>query len=104
LLKTIARKWLPSDVVDRRKVGLTLPVADWLQDDTGLGRYVDYLTEPDCRLASYAEPGALSGMVASFRAKPASVNAALLTHLVNVELWLRTLEEDLPQPIARQRK
>ncbi len=104
LLKTIARKWLPTDVVDRRKVGLTLPIADWLQDDAGLGRYVSYLAEPDCRLASYAEPGALSGLVNSFRAEPNSVNAALLTHLVNVELWLRTLEEDLPRPIARQRK
>ena len=104
LLKSIARKWLPGEVVDRRKVGLTLPIADWLGDDAGLGRYLAFLTDTDCRLAAYGEPGALARMVEAFRIEPVSVNAALLTHLVNVELWLRTLDEDLPRPVARQRK
>jgi len=103
LLKAIARKWLPRDVVDRRKVGLTLPIADWLRDEDGLGRYVSFLAEPGCRLAAYAAPQALPRLVETFRAEPASVDAALLTHLVNVELWLRTLDEDLPRPVAAER-
>ena len=104
LLKALARKWLPSEVVDRRKIGLTLPITDWLADDEGLGRYLELLAEPGARLAAYAEPSALARLVETFRTAPTPQNAGLLTHLVNVELWLRTLGEDLPRSIAAERQ
>ena len=94
LLKKIARKWLPKEVVDRRKVGLTLPLEAWLRDEKGLGGYLEYLTAADCRLDSWAEPGVLKRAVDDFRRAPDTPGLPPLAHLVNLELWLRSLENN----------
>ena len=91
LLKRIARKFLPGELVDRRKVGLVVPLMDWLADERGLGRYLGLLTEPNARLAAYAQKGRLNAAVEAFRAgKRAGLPP--LDHLVNLELWLRDLD------------
>lgn len=46
LLKMIASKYLPSDVVFRKKCGFGLPISDWLRDGDGLGRYIQFFTNP----------------------------------------------------------
>ena len=86
----IAGQYLPASIVQRRKVGLLLPYDQWLRDPEALGRYLDNLTDSDCQLAAYAEPGALRRTVEHFRSND---NAPLpsLWRLVNVELWLRSL-------------
>lgn len=91
LLKRIAEKFLPRELIYRRKVGLVVPLMDWLADERGLGRYLGLLTEPNARLAAYAEKGRLCAAVEAFRA---GKRAALppLDHLVNLELWLRGLD------------
>jgi len=90
LLKRIAGQYLPTSIIQRRKVGLLLPYDQWLRDPNALGRYLDNLTDSDCQLATYAEPGALRRTVERFRSND---NAPLpsLWRLVNVELWLRSL-------------
>ena len=95
LLKAIARRWLPAAVTDRRKIGLTLPLVAWLKDDKGFGRYLDLLTAPDCRLATYGELGVLRRWVEDFRKGPPQPGHWPLAHLVNLELWLRSLEVPL---------
>lgn len=92
LLKAVAEKWLPREVIYRRKVGLGLPLKDWLLDSEGLGRYLDFLTEPGCRLASFGEAFALRSAVEEFRRDPKQQYVPLLSHLINVEVWLRSLE------------
>ncbi len=94
LLKAIARRHLPREVVDRRKVGLTLPLEAWLRDTGGLGRYLELLTEPSSRLATYARHGALVELVDEFRKgrRGSSGDNPPLAHLVNLELWLRSLD------------
>ena len=93
LLKEIARRYLPRDVIDRRKVGLNLPLDAWLRDDKGLGRYLECLTEPNCRLSQYCESNALQHLVDEFRRSDRAVNHPPLAHLVNLELWLRSLDQ-----------
>jgi len=92
LLKKIAAPYLPHDLLHRRKVGLTLPVQDWLRDGQGLGRYLDDLTAPNARLAAFAEPKALKAAVEAFR-KGTPQDAPNVMRLVNVECWLRSLPE-----------
>ncbi len=91
LLKRIAERFLPSELIHRRKVGLVVPLTDWLADDRALGRYLSLLTEPDARLAAYADKPRLRAAVEAFRS---GKRAALppLDHLVNLELWLRDLD------------
>ena len=91
LLKEIAAKYLPHDVVYRRKVGLTLPLDKWMRDEDGMGRYLDLLTDSDCRLAAFAGRGALRRPVEQFRAGQATQGVSLPV-LVNAELWLRSLD------------
>jgi len=35
MLRAIARKYVPKDVVDRPKQGFTVPIGEWFRDDTG---------------------------------------------------------------------
>lgn len=95
LLKAIARHWLPKTVVDRRKIGLTLPLGDWLKSELGFGRYLDLLTAPDCRLAVYGERATLKRWVDDFRTSKPQPGLPPLAHLINVELWLRSLDTPL---------
>jgi len=92
LLKKIAAPYLPHDLLHRRKVGLTLPVHNWLREPAGLGRYLDDLTAPDARLAAYAEPSRLKAAVEAFRTG-AGRGGPDVMRLVNVECWLRSLPE-----------
>lgn len=101
LLKNLADKLLPHEVVHRRKIGLVLPLERWLSDDKALGRYLDWLTQPDCRLAEFANRKALRQIVERYRSGERHVLPSLW-RLVNVETWLRTLHApentSLPKP------
>lgn len=90
LLKAIAAKYLPREIVYRRKVGLGLPLEEWAADPNGLGRYLEYLTGPDSRLAAFAEKKRLTGAVDAFR-KGRRAGQPPMAHLINLELWLRSL-------------
>lgn len=91
VLKRIAEKYLPHDLIHRRKVGLTIPVADWMSRPDGLGRYLELLTEPSGRLAAIGDAARLRHVVEDFRRTPGKESAGLLLSLVNAELWLRSL-------------
>jgi asparagine synthase (glutamine-hydrolysing) len=92
VLKRIAEEYLPRDLVRRRKIGLNLPLVEWLADANGMGRYLDWLVAPDCRLAAYTEPRRLTRIVESFRAGRRD-GLPSLAHLVNLETWLRSLDD-----------
>ena len=92
LLKTVARKWLPNELIDRRKVGLLLPLADWLKDEAGLGRYLEYMTSPSSGLAGFTELKRLRKLVEDFRESERHPGVPVLAHLAMIEAWLRSLE------------
>ena len=95
VLKSVAERYFPNEFVHRRKIGLTLPLAEWLGDPKGLGRYLDTLTEPGSRLAEFGERDGLRRLVDGFR-DGRTTNARALVHLINIELWLREIAEPLP--------
>ncbi len=92
LLKRIAAPYLPAALLNRRKVGFTLPLDDWLADAEGLGRYLDDLTASDGRLAAYTERRRLKAAVDAFRAGRRH-GLPPLAHLINLETWLRGLTQ-----------
>ena len=92
LLKEFAAKWLPRELIDRRKVGLVLPLSDWLGDDKGLGRYLDYIAAPDSGLSKFTEPKRLKALVEEFRTAPRQTGVPVLGHLAMIEAWLRSLD------------
>ena len=92
ILKRIAKEYLPKELIERRKVGLALPLNEWLNDPDGIGRYLDMLTVPNSRLATFAEPGRLQKVVNEFRKGEKKFGAPLI-NLINIELWLRSLNK-----------
>lgn len=92
LLKRIAEKYLQSELIHRRKVGLVLPVTDWLAEPEGLGRYLDLLDSPNSRLLALGDARRIRQAVQRFRAGQRG-GLPPLEHLVNMELWLRSLDE-----------
>ncbi len=90
LLKRLAERHLPHDLIHRRKIGLWLPYGEWFADAKGAGGYLDDLTGPESRLAAYAEKGKLTDLVDTCRAGARSAGL-VLERLVGVELWLRSL-------------
>ena len=90
LLKTFAGRFFSSDFVHRRKVGLTIPLAEWLDSPAGLGRYLEALSEPNAKLAGYGDRAKIREIVQRFRNGDRSV-ARILVHLLNIETWLRSI-------------
>lgn len=93
ILKRIAEKYLPRDVIYRRKIGLTLPYADWCADPKGLGQFVDSLADSDSCLSDYAEVKDLRTYIDRFRSGQAEEKRYMF-RLINLELWLRSLKSD----------
>ncbi|RLJ04179.1 MAG: asparagine synthase (glutamine-hydrolyzing) [Candidatus Aenigmatarchaeota archaeon] len=89
VLKSVAEKYLSRELIYRRKNGLLLPYSEWLKDPEGLGRYLEYLTDPNCRLAKYGYRGVLNEVVERFRGGREK-EMPWIMNLINVEIWLRT--------------
>lgn len=94
ILKAVAERHLPAELVRRRKVGLVLPIADWLADPAALGRYVDDLGAPAGRMRAFGSSRHVDAIVERFRTGQAerSVSGPLF-RLINMELWLKSLAE-----------
>ena len=97
VLKAVAERYFPNDFVNRKKVGLTLPLAEWLSDEKGLGRYLETLTEPNAKLVSYGNRKDLKKMIELFRQGDQRFGRVLV-HCINMELWLRDVSKPLNMP------
>ncbi|HYH10529.1 MAG TPA: asparagine synthase (glutamine-hydrolyzing) [Thermoanaerobaculia bacterium] len=83
ILKKAAEKWLPHDVIYRRKRGLSVPVALWI--NRGLRAEVDRLLAP-ARLRGHGLPD-VSALLAEHRAGKAN-HAKSLWAVVMLEYWM----------------
>jgi len=86
VLKRAARAWLPRAVVERRKRGLSVPVAGWINH--GLGPEVDRLLAPErLRRQELLDAGSIGRLLAEHRAGRANHARPLWAALV-LERWL----------------
>lgn len=103
LLKKVAEKWLPHDLLYRRKVGLTLPIFDWMNDDSMLKPMAMALTDSNCAIAQYAEPAKLKKFVEDYYAgrvtKPTHVK--ILPILMITNLWLEGLKDEKIESVLK---
>ncbi|MBK8906558.1 MAG: asparagine synthase (glutamine-hydrolyzing) [Rhodospirillales bacterium] len=95
ILKRLADRYLPHDLVHRRKVGLALPYGRWFADDRLAGRYLTALTDGDSRLAAYAARPALARIADDARSGARS-GGGITRLIVETELWLRQAEARPP--------
>lgn len=88
LLKTIAGRYFDAAFLNRRKSGYTLPLAEWLRDGSGLGRFLDMLLEQRFRQRGYFAADIVATMVREHRAGERD-HSAMLMRLVSLEVWFR---------------
>lgn len=86
VLKKAAEKWLPKDVIHRRKRGLSVPIASWIND--GLRAETDRLLAP-IRLREHGlvNEGYVTALLAEHRAGIAN-HAKPLWAVIMLEYWL----------------
>jgi asparagine synthase (glutamine-hydrolysing) len=87
VLREIAHRLMPRELVERPKMGFGVPVGSWFKDDLG-DRFRDWALQPDSMLRDHldAEPAGL--LFAEHRAGRAD-HGARLWALLMFELWAR---------------
>jgi asparagine synthase (glutamine-hydrolysing) len=88
VVKKLARRWLPSEIVHRRKVGFGTPVGRWLRNPRGLGALLDVLTDETFRQRGYFCADEVRRLVHEHVNEERDHEEALWG-LLNLELWFR---------------
>jgi asparagine synthase (glutamine-hydrolysing) len=99
LLKEAVRPWLPDAVIDRRKMGFGVPLADWFRGSLrALPETI--LLDPRATERGIFSPDRVRRLIEDHRAG-ASDNASRLWALIQLELWFETYIDQLSsEPIT----
>jgi asparagine synthase (glutamine-hydrolysing) len=87
LLKRLARRWLPREIVDRPKVGFTVPLSPWFRGPLR-ALVADTLLSPTCLGRGYYRPDVLREVVEDHLAGRRDRARELWT-MLTLELWHR---------------
>lgn len=98
LLKALARKWVPSAVVDRPKTGFAIPRSEWLRG--GLRELTwDALTDTTARQRGWFEPAAVRSLLEAHES--GLDHGKRIWALLMVELWCRNWLDPVGGPGTR---
>jgi asparagine synthase (glutamine-hydrolysing) len=97
ILKELAARRFPRGMIYRRKMGFDVPVAAWLRDRRGLGRYLDLLTDDTFRGRGLSDAVGVGRLVDEHLRREAD-HADVLWALINLELWRRRFVDAAPCP------
>lgn len=86
VLKEAAKQWLPAHLIDRRKQGFAVPLADWLRGDLRDAAH-DVLVDATARGRGYFDPRAVRSLLAEHDA--GSNQSMQIWTLMQFELWHR---------------
>ncbi|MBL8736921.1 MAG: asparagine synthase (glutamine-hydrolyzing) [Planctomycetes bacterium] len=88
IVKEIARRYLPANIVDRKKVGFRVPLDEWFRG--GLKDYVhDLLLGRDSFVSRYLDKKVVAGLLADHMRGRRNEELRLWT-LLGLEVWQRT--------------
>jgi asparagine synthetase B (glutamine-hydrolysing) len=88
IVKKVAERWLPREIVYREKVGFGVPLAEWFRNPRGLGRYLDLLSDKTFRERGFFDTKSVSRLVRE-HLNEGFDHQEILWGLVNLELWCR---------------
>jgi asparagine synthase (glutamine-hydrolysing) len=102
LLKKAAAKWVPRDVIYRKKIGFQTPLDEWLQKEL---RCVveDRLLSPGSACRTYLEPEVVRQMLDDHQRRRQNHRRTLLS-LLTFEIWHEQFIKPFCWPSATQRK
>lgn len=88
IVKNVAKKWVPEQIINRPKVGFGVPLANWLRNPHGLGNRLDILTDDTYRNRDYINHNSVSILIKEHLNGSADHNE-ILWGLLNIEMWFR---------------
>jgi asparagine synthase (glutamine-hydrolysing) len=95
LLKKVSRRYLPPEIVDRKKQGFPIPISSWLRHDAR--SYMRELLSPEViRRRGLLEARHVSRLLAEHESGFAD-HGTLLWGLMNLELWHRMFIDSSPE-------
>jgi asparagine synthase (glutamine-hydrolysing) len=87
IVKEIARRHLPANIVDRKKVGFKVPLDEWFRG--GLRDYVhDLLLAPDSFVSTYFDRKVVESLLAAHDRHRRDEQLRIWT-LMGLEIWYR---------------
>jgi asparagine synthase (glutamine-hydrolysing) len=89
LFKKIAENILPTDVIYRRKIGLTLPIDDWLRKGGALHERLTYLTDETFKNRGLYNSKQIENLINQHISKKCNAGKYLMSILM-FEIWIRT--------------
>jgi asparagine synthase (glutamine-hydrolysing) len=87
LLRSIAKRLMPAEHIDRPKMGFTPPTGDWFRGDLGV-RFQELVLAPDSASRDHVDPTVASRLLASHRSGQGE-HEHQLWMLLMFELWAR---------------
>lgn len=97
LLKRVALKWLPENIIYRKKQGFPVPTSLWFREKL-YDRVAEVLLDPRTLARGYFRPEYVVSILKKHRAGHGDYSRRLLT-LVILETWHRTFVDDLCPPL-----
>lgn len=87
IVKDVARRFLPAEIVDRRKSGFGVPLDRWFRSDKGMGERI--LALPEQAASEVFDRAALRRIVSEHRSG-AQDHSELLWTVLNFQVWKET--------------
>lgn len=87
LLRQVARRWLPGEVLDKPKQGFGIPLDEWFRDTLGV-MAADLFASRSFRERGWVRPAAADDLLARHRGG-AENHAESLWQLLCLELWAK---------------
>jgi asparagine synthase (glutamine-hydrolysing) len=100
ILKEVAEKYFSRDFIYRPKVGFGQPIAAWLRNKRGLGRYFDLFEKGAA--PQYIQYHVARELAAEHM-KGTADHSTILWSLVTLEIWMRVfLEKQKPATLLKR--
>jgi asparagine synthase (glutamine-hydrolysing) len=99
LLKMIAEKYLPKELVWRNKIGFGIPLEDWFRQSGGLNSFIKYLKDDRFKDRQIYNLSFVDKLISDHLSAKAN-NGRILWTLLNIELWHRIFIDKSIDPLA----
>ncbi len=92
ILKEVAQKWLPDDIVNRKKVGFDSPIGQWFKGE--LKPFIDsFLSKDNIEKSGLLDPDGVHALIAEHMSGRKDYSLQLWS-IIALEVWYRMYIED----------
>ncbi len=89
VLKQLAERYLPREIVYRSKSGFGVPLGKWFRNANGLGKYLDFLSSQKFQERGLWNVAHVRRLIDEHRGRRAD-HSEILWEMLNMELWMLT--------------